>query len=128
MLRSQKPAGPCAAAAGAGARGAAGPELLNRKPRNPEALGPCCAVKSRPGPAQPPPVPARAGRLVHAIYLVQAAALLYVIFLAVLIKWLRPGVMGMGLSLVRSPDPERNHHQQPGARTSSGVCAFHVRL
>lgn len=44
--------------------------------------------------------------LVHAIHLVQAAAVAYVVWLAVLIKWLRPGVLGMGLSLVRSQAAE----------------------
>ena len=44
--------------------------------------------------------------LVHAIHLVQAAAVAYVVWLAVLIKWLRPGVLGMGLSLVRAQAAE----------------------
>lgn len=61
----------------------------------------CAPVKNRPGPAQPPPLPARPGRVIHAMHLLQGAAVLYALFLAVLLKWARPGVLGMGASLVR---------------------------
>ena len=35
------------------------------------------------------------------MHLLQGAAVLYALFLAVLLKWARPGVLGMGASLVR---------------------------
>ena len=60
------------------------------------------AVKSRPGPAQPPPRPPVAGTVVHAIHLVQAAAIAYALWLAVLLKWAHPGALGLGMSLVRA--------------------------
>ena len=72
---------------------------------------------------------ARSGRLVHAIYLVQAAAVLYVVFLAVLVKWLRPGVLGMGFSLVRPHAPSA-HFPGPGAARSDSsgarACGRHA--
>lgn len=65
-------------------------------------MGGGVAVKSRPGPAQPPPRPPVAGTVVHAIHLVQAAAVAYALWLAVLLKWAHPGALGLGMSLVRA--------------------------
>jgi len=73
------------------------------------------ADKSRPGPAQPPPRPPVAGTVVHAIHLVQAAAVAYALWLAVLLKWAHPGALGLGMSLVRA---RARRARRPPARPS----------
>ncbi|BDA44378.1 Synaptotagmin-5 [Coccomyxa sp. Obi] len=56
-------------------------------------------TKDVPGPVKPV-IPDRPGKVVHALKLVQAAFIVYVVFLAIFVKWLKPGFLSLFSSIL----------------------------
>ncbi len=52
-----------------------------------------------PGPVKPV-IPDRPGKVVHALKVLQAAFVVYVVFLAIFVKWLKPGFLSLFSSIL----------------------------